>query len=320
MDNPLDVSVVVPVYAGAAMLPELHARITNVLESTGYSFELILVDDRGHENNWLAITSLSESDGRIVGIRLTRNYGQHAATLCGLAHATGRWVITMDEDLEHPPEAMPAMLLACKERAPLVYGVFPKRKHAWYRNLTSELMRLTLKRAFPDLNEDYTSFRAMHATLAHRLAQFDLSRPYIDGMLSWITNSVATVQVQHGERLSGESAYTLRKLISHALNIFITFSQLPLRLASYAGVVIACSSFIYMIYVLVARLMGWVTSPGYASIMSVVLFACGIQLTILGVVGEYIGRLMAAAYRKPVYVVEATARILSRRGGGGFEI
>lgn len=302
-----DVSIVVPVYGGASMLEELHRRVAETLEAAGYLFELILVDDRGHEGNWNAISALSERDPRVVGIRLTKNFGQHAATICGLANATGRWVVTMDEDLEHPPEALPAMLQACQERAPLVYGVFPKRKHAWHRNLTSEMMRRTLKRAFPDLNEDYTSFRAMRVALAHRLAQFDLSRPYIDGMLSWITNSVATVQVHHGDRASGESAYTFRKLISHALNIFITFSQLPLRLASYAGAAIACSSFIYMIYILVARLTGWVTSPGYASIMSVVLFACGIQLIILGVVGEYIGRLMAAAYRKPVYVIESIA-------------
>lgn len=300
-----DVSVVVPVYAGASMLAELHARVAAVMGRTGYSFEMILVDDRGRPENWGVIRALSEKDARVIGVRLSRNYGQHAATLCGLGRASGRWVVTMDEDLEHPPEAIPDLLLACGEGSPLVYGVFPKRTHAWYRNMSSELMRRTLKKAFPDLNEDYTSFRAMDAALARRLGEFDLSRPYIDGMLSWITNSVATIQVRHGERVAGQSTYTLSKLFSHAFNIFVTFSQLPLRLASYAGATIAFLSFVYMAWVVVARIAGVVTNPGYSSLMSVVLFACGIQLVILGVLGEYVGRLMSAAYRKPVFVVDA---------------
>lgn len=299
------VSVVVPVYGGGPMLAELHRRLAAALMGAGYEFELILVDDRGHPGNWGIINALSMGDPRVRGIKLSRNFGQHAATQCGLAAARGRWVVTIDEDLEHPPEAIPAMLDACRANNALVYGIFPKRKHAWYRNFTSELMRKTLKRAFPDLNEDYSSFRAMDISLAHQVARFDLSRPYIDGMLSWITNTVSTVEVQHGDREHGESAYTLPKLVSHAFNIFVTFSQLPLRMASYAGIFIAVTSFAYMLYVLVARLMGWINNPGYSSLMSVVLFACGIQLVILGVLGEYVGRLMAAANRKPVFVVEA---------------
>jgi len=164
-------------------------------------------------------------------------------------------------------------------------------------------MRWTLKRAFPDLNESYSSFRAMHSSIASRITEFGLSRPYIDGMLSWITSSIRTVDVDHGARKHGESTYTIRKLLSHAVNIFVTFSNLPLRIATYSGIGLALLSFIWIIYIIYGKLIGTIPNPGYASLMSGVLFACGIQLTILGVLGEYVGRLMGATYHKPVYVV-----------------
>lgn len=300
----LDVSIVVPVYGGSAALTELRERVAASMAALGLSHELILVDDRGQKEAWPIIVGLSQKYDDVIGVRLSRNFGQHAATICGVERARGRWIVTMDDDLEHAPESIAALLELGGDQHPLVYGIFPRRTHAGYRNLSSELMRKTLKRAFPDLNEDYSSFRAIHHVLAKQLTQFKLSKPYIDGMLSWMTSSVRTVEIVHGERRHGESTYTIRKLLSHAVNIFVTFSHLPLRIASYAGAALAAASFAYMLYVLYAYLTGSVTNSGYTSLMSVVLFACGIQLLILGVLGEYIGRLMGAAYRKPVYLVE----------------
>lgn len=303
-----EVSVVVPVYSASNGLASLLARVDSALSEAGMSFELILVDDRGNVAAWPAIQALAAREPRVLGLRLGRNFGQHAATMCGIAQARGRYVVTMDEDLEHPPEALPRLLAACSEEQPLVYGVFPQRTHAWYRNITSELMRWSLKKSFPDLNESYTSFRVMHYGIARRLAQFQLNRPYIDGMLSWLTASVGTVTVAHGTRDDGRSAYTLRRLLSHALNIFVTFSNVPLRLASYGGLVLALIGFLYLLYVVYGRLTGRITDPGYASLMSVVLCACGIQLVILGLLGEYMGRLMGSTNRKPVYAVQSATR------------
>jgi glycosyltransferase involved in cell wall biosynthesis len=312
VDVKIEVSVVVPVYAGTKALPELRERLAIAMQAIGRSHELVLVDDRGDPNAWKMISELADAHPEVRGLRLGRNFGQHAATVCGVAHAQGCWVVTMDDDLEHPPEAIDSMLQACSDDYPLVYGVFPARTHAWYRNISSELMRWTLKKAFPDLNDSYTSFRAMRAPLARQLASFELSKPYIDGMLSWITSSVATVEVIHGERRHGESAYTLKKLIAHAVNIFVTFSHLPLRVASYSGAALAVLSFAYMLFIVVERLTGAITDPGYTSIMSVILFACGIQLFILGIVGEYIGRLMGVTNRRPMYAVQNEAGSASR--------
>ena len=317
MPPEIDVTVVVPVFGGSDALAELHQRLAASMAKAGLSWELILVDDRGRPQSWPAIRALANNSKEVTGLRLSRNFGQHAATICGIEHARGRWIITMDDDLEHPPEAIASMLEAGSEETPLVYGLFPRRTHSGARNLSSELMRWTLKRAFPELNEHYSSFRAIHAPLARQLTGFRLARPYIDGMLSWMTSSAKTVEVAHGEREHGESAYTWRKLISHALNIFVTFSHLPLRIASYGGAAIAAISFLYMMYVVYGYFSGQITNPGYTSLMSVILFACGIQLLILGIIGEYLGRLMGATYRKPVYLVET--RLSSRAQPGSDE-
>jgi polyisoprenyl-phosphate glycosyltransferase len=301
----LDVSIVVPVYGGSTALPELCSRLDAVMRTAGLSYEVILVDDRGQIEAWSVISTVAARHPQVRGLRLGRNFGQHAATICGISYARGKWVVTMDDDLEHPPESVPALLAAGNDDYPLIYGVFEKRTHATYRNLSSKLMRRMLKRAFPDLNEDYCSFRAIHAPLAKQLDRFGFNRPYIDGMLSWLTSSTRSVSVPHEQRQHGESTYTMRKLLSHAANIFVTFSYLPLRIATFGGAMLAAISFLYLLYVIYGRLSGSIANPGYASLMSVVLFACGIQLLILGVVGEYVGRLMGATFRRPVYVVDS---------------
>lgn len=301
----LDVSIVVPVYGGSAALPELCSRLDAAMRTAGLDYEVILVDDRGQTEAWSVISTVAARHPQVRGLRLGRNFGQHAATICGISYARGKWIVTMDDDLEHPPESVPALLAAGNDDYPLIYGVFEKRTHATYRNLSSELMRRMLKRAFPDLNEDYCSFRAIHAPLAKQLDRFGFNRPYIDGMLSWLTSSTRSVNVPHEQRQHGESTYTMRKLLSHAANIFVTFSYLPLRIATFGGAMLAAISFLYLLYVIYGRLSGSIANPGYASLMSVVLFACGIQLLILGVVGEYVGRLMGATFRRPVYVVDS---------------
>jgi len=306
--GPIDVSVVVPVYNGTQALPELQQRLAQTMRSLGRRHELILVDDRGRTDAWTMIDRLAKEHAEVIGVRLTRNFGQHAATVCGLGIARGEWVVTMDDDLEHPPEQLAALLAEADADHPLVYAVFERRTHSLFRNLTSELMRGIFKRAFPELNQDYSSFRVMHRSLAQRLNEFGLHRPYIDGYLSWMTSSVATVPVQHESRRHGDSAYTLPKLLVHAVNNFVTFSHLPLRAATYTGTLLASGSFLYLVYIVYGKLTGQIPNPGYTSLMSVMLFACGVQLLILGVIGEYIGRLMSAAYRRPVYIVEEMTR------------
>jgi undecaprenyl-phosphate 4-deoxy-4-formamido-L-arabinose transferase len=303
-----EISVVVPVFNGARALPELRQRLFATMRALGRRHELILVDDRGRSEAWPIIERLAAEHAEVVGVRLTRNFGQHAATVCGIGLARGEWVVTMDDDLEHAPEQLPAMLAAADAEHPLVYAAFERRTHSLFRNLSSELMRGLFKRAFPELNQDYSSFRVLHRSLAQRLGEFGLHRPYIDGYLSWMTSSVVTVPVKHESRRHGDTAYTLPRLLAHALNNFVTFSHLPLRAATYTGTLLASGSFLYLLYIVYGKLTGQIPNPGYASLMSVMLFACGVQLLILGIIGEYIGRLMSAAYRRPVYIIDTVVK------------
>jgi undecaprenyl-phosphate 4-deoxy-4-formamido-L-arabinose transferase len=304
MSNEPYLSVVVPVYGSGEALPELRERLDRTLRERNLSYELILVDDRCPGNAWQIIQALASSYSEVIGARLARNFGQHAATIGGIALARGEWIVTMDDDLEHIPEAIPALLEAADTNHSLVYGTFNQRTHSSFRNYTSEIMRRLLKWAFPELNQEYTSFRLMQRSLAKQLETFNLHHPYIDGFLSWMTASVRTVEVKHDVRKHGRSGYTLLRLIGHAVNIFVTFSHLPLRIATYGGTLLAAGSFLFLMYTVYERLIGNIGSPGYASLMSAVLFTCGIQLLMLGLIGEYIGRLMGATYRRPVYVVE----------------
>ena len=225
----IELSVVIPVYRSRATLAELHRRLVTALESAELSFEIILVEDCGGDESWRIINEISEADRRVRGIQLSRNFGQHAATICGFAQARGKWIATLDDDLEQKPESLPALYLKALEGHDLVYGMYPQRSHKAWRNLTSRSARWLFAKAIPSLNYSYTSFRVIRGDLARELRRFDSPFPFVDGYLSWLTNRCASVEVPHGVRENGTSNYTVGKLLTHTINIFVTFSDLPDR-------------------------------------------------------------------------------------------
>lgn len=299
-----NVSVVVPVYRGADSIPELFRRTHAVLEDAGESFEIIFVDDRGSADNWPAIQALSTAHCEVHGIRLSRNFGQHAATLCGMSRARGEWIVTIDEDLEQPPESIPAMLAKAREGNLVVYGVNEQRSHARWRNITSELGRSAFKFAIPTLNREYTSFRVIHQSVAKGLERFQSPFTFIDGYISWITNTYATVVVPHDVGMHATSSYNLRKLLAHMANIFVTFSDLPLRIATWLGLGASVGGALWGVTIMVAKLLGIVSVSGYASIMAGMTFLGGLQLLILGIFGEYLGRINFKTASMPLFLVE----------------
>src|SRR5262245_56770656 len=189
------VSVVIPVYRSARTLPELHRRIVEVLGQGGIEFEIIFVDDCGGDGSWSLIQSLARADARVRGILLSRNFGQHAATICGIARANGNWIVTLDDDLEQLPESICLLLAKANEGYALVYGVYPTRSHSLWRNATSSIARRMFRLAIPSLNYEYTSFRVIDRQIAKTLESFDSPFPFIDGYLSWLTHSCASVEV-----------------------------------------------------------------------------------------------------------------------------
>lgn len=304
ISNLPSVSVVVPVYRGADSIGELFRRLQQTFCNSEENFEVIFVDDRGSEENWPAITALAATFVEANGIRLSRNFGQHAATLCGIARARGEWIVTIDEDLEQPPESVPALLSKAREGHLVVYGVNEKRSHAWWRNATSELGRSAFKFAIPSLNREYTSFRVIHQSVAKGLERFQSPFTFIDGYISWITNTYATVVVPHHDGAHATSSYNLRKLIAHMANIFVTFSDLPLRIATWLGIGASVGGGLWGASILVSKLLGIVSASGYTSIMAGMTFLGGLQLLILGIFGEYIARINFKTASMPLFLVE----------------
>lgn len=300
------ISVVIPVYKAEGCLDELYRRLKASLETITSDFEIVLVEDCGGDQSWSIICKLSGQDVRVKGIQLSRNFGQHAATICGIAHTQGQWVTTLDDDLEQLPESLGQLYAKAQEGYDLVYGVYPQRTHKMWRNQTSELARWLFSKAIPSLNHAYTSYRFIRGDIARRLSQFDSPFPFVDGYLSWLTNRYATVEVPHGNRRGGTSNYTFRKLLTHTVNIFVTFSDLPLKLATWMGFVFSAIGLFWLGGALFGKLLGLITVSGYASLIAAIVLFGGIQLLILGIFGEYIARMNFKSSRKPLYLVGRT--------------
>ena len=297
------ISVVIPVYKAENSLRELYGRLTASLTKIADNYEILFIEDCGTDNSWDIIVELAKQDERVHGFKLTRNFGQHAATICGFSKASGRWIITMDDDLEQNPNDIPLLYSKTKEGYDLVYGIYSQRTHSFWRNVTSAIAKRLFRLAIPNLNYEYTSFRIIRRDIATKLTDFDSPFPFIDGYLSWLTNNYASVEVEHGKRTNGKSNYSLRELVLHMMNIFVTFSDLPLRIASWLGLATFFIGLLGLIIIITQRLIGQITVSGYTSLMVVITFFGGLQMLLLGCIGEYLGRINFKSSKKPLYLV-----------------
>jgi len=300
----LAISVVIPVYNSARMLERLHDRLTAVLGSLGRSYEIVLVDDGSRDDSWRGLEALRARDpDHVVAVQLMRNFGQHNALMCGLATARGAHILTMDDDLQNPPEEIPTMLKAIAGGDfDLVYGCPSNRKHAGWRNLGSAIVQGFYRTVFRNPVRP-TPFRVMSYQLAKRIRFYDLNFTFLDGLLAWCTTRIGEVEVEHHARAEGKSNYSISKLMVLSLNLYTNFSLLPLQIVSGMGFLTAGSGFLLGLYYLLQHLVSDISVPGYASTIIAVLILGGVQLLALGVIGEYVGRLHLNVNRKPQYVV-----------------
>jgi undecaprenyl-phosphate 4-deoxy-4-formamido-L-arabinose transferase len=299
-------SVVIPVFRSAQTLRELHRRLTNTLRPITDRYEILFNEDCGGDGAWDVIETLCAEDARVHGVGLSRNFGQHAATICGIVHARGEWILTLDDDLEHRPEFLPDLIAKANQGFDLVYAVYPERTHTGWRNFTSAIARWMFKVAIPNLNHQYSSYRLIRRNTAKALAQFDSPFPFVDGYLAWVTNRCSSVTVDHGQRLHGASNYNWRKLFTHTINIFVTFSDLPLRLATWLGLSAFFIGAIWLLVIVFRRLLGGIGVSGYASVMAGIIAFGGLQLLILGIFGEYLGRMNFKSSKKPLFLIDRT--------------
>ncbi len=300
----IDLSVVIPVYRSATVLPALVRRLMPVLEATGLRYEVVFVEDGSPDDSWRVLSQLqAEHADRIAAIQLMRNFGQHNALMCGFRHARGDLIVTMDDDLQNPPEEIPKLLAAIRAGGfDLVYGAYGDKKHSGWRNVGSSVVNAFYRLTFRN-DVTITSFRIIRRPLLDCIFSYDLNFTFIDGLLAWNTQRIGSVPVEHQPRGAGRSGYNVVKLMSLALNLFTNFSLMPLQLISFLGLAAAFGGLLAAAVYLVLFLLHRITVPGYASTIIATLVLGGVQLLALGIMGEYLGRLHINVNRKPQYVV-----------------
>jgi len=296
------VSVVVPVFNSADTIPQLVERIEHVLSAEHHRFEIILVDDGSRDESWKQILAVAEGKPQIVPIRLTRNFGQHNALLCGLRRARYAITVTIDDDLQHPPEEIPRLLKRLAE-ADVVYGSPLKQQHSLLRNLASTMTKVALSGAMGADNARHLSaFRAFRTSLRDGFVGFSAPNVSLDVLLTWATTNFTYIEVEHHPRSQGTSNYTVRRLLAHALNMVTGFSILPLQIASFLGLSATLFGGGLLAYLLIRWAIGGTTVPGFTFIASAIVLFGGVQLFALGLIGEYIARIHVRSMGRPAYL------------------
>jgi glycosyltransferase involved in cell wall biosynthesis len=298
-------SIVIPLFNAALTLPALCQELS-ALEIPG-GLELILVNDGSHdETEAIALKLTRESSIPITFLSLSRNFGEHNAVLAGLRASSGRYAVTMDDDLQNPPsEVLKLLAIAESEQRDVVYAIYERKEHAWWRNFGSTLTNFIADYVVDKPKKLYlSSFRCMTRLVADEVAKSRNPYPYIDGLIFQITQNAGVVRVRHVERERGRSGYTLRKLVRLWMSMLINFSVLPLRLMTFAGMITSALGFLAVIEVVLEHLLKR-NPTGWSSLMAAILLLSGTQLLLLGIMGEYIGRIYLGISDKPQSVVRA---------------
>ncbi len=302
-------SIVVPVYRSAPILPQLVAQVQAEMEKEGLAgrFELVLVNDCSPDDSWQVIGSLAAAHPFVRGITLRRNAGQHNAIMAGLHHARGDYIVLMDDDLQHPPSAIGDILRALASGYDVCYTNYLNRQHAAWKKLGSRFndwVATLLLGKPPGLY--LSSFKGMRGEVAREVIRYDGPYTYIDGLILDVTRSITTIDIQHRERYEGESNYTFGKLLSLWMKMATSFSVVPLRLATYCGFALSGISMLMIVVVIIQKLRHPEWPAGWASLIATVLFIGGIQTLCIGVIGEYLGRAYLKLNRKPQFVIGST--------------
>jgi glycosyltransferase involved in cell wall biosynthesis len=300
----LTISIVVPVYNSEATLEELVARLQAVLFPFAKAFEVILVNDGSHDRSWHVIRDLVAKYPFVRGIDLMRNYGQHNALLSGICRAQYEIIVTIDDDLQYPPEEIPKLLTKLSEGYDIVYGKPARRNHSAWRNISAGILRAISRVLLgAEMARHSSAFRAFRSVLRRGFEGFSGAQLSLDVLLSWSADRVTHIPVKHCARRVGRSGYTFGKLLLLAFNILTGYSTLPLRLASGVGLATSIVGLLMFFHVVIRRLFQTNYVPGFAFVASEIALFAGLQLFAIGVIGEYLAQLHFRTMGKPPYAV-----------------
>lgn len=302
MNNQIKYSIVIPVYNSETTLDKLFARLRAVFKTIPEDFEIIFINDGSKDESWQKLKALRDKDNRIKIIQLMRNFGQHNALMCGFRFVNGDYVITLDDDLQTPPEEIPKLVNKINEGYDVVYGNYISKQHSLYRNLGSSFIQGLYKKVF-NLHNNLTSFRIIRRQLINNILRYEKSYVFIDGLLAWNTKNIGFINVMHNKRGDGRSNYGIKKLIILSLNMCTNFSIAPLQISSIIGLLFAMLGFIMAGYVTLKKIIYGIPVEGYTSLIILITIFAGIQLVTLGLIGEYLGRIHLNINNRPQYEI-----------------
>ena len=299
----VEYTVVVPVFNSSDTLASLFSRLKTVMDSTGKGWEAVFIDDGSSDDSWTALKQIkAENPENVHAIRLSKNFGQHNATFCGFNFMTGNWLITLDDDLQNPPEEIPRLIQAREQSdADLVYGTYEKKQHSYARNLGSSYFKKT-SRLLGRPGEG-SAFRLISRDIVQKVLMHHQNFIFIDELLHWYTDSVVYVNVLHEKRKSKRSGYSTRKLWGLIANLMIYYTSVPLKIMTYGGFF---SSAVFMVLSLIFAFKKILFNVplGYTSLIVAILFSTSLILFCLGIIGEYLSRIYMVQNKKPPYSIK----------------
>lgn len=298
-------SVVLPMHNEGQNIDALFARLGPVLERLGVPYEIVCVDDGSRDNSWARLQAAHAANPRIRLVRFSRNFGKEMAMTAGLRHATGRAVVLMDSDLQHPPEVIEEFYAHWQAGAQVVYGVRRSRDTdpPLRRFLTRRFYRMLDAMAEVPLPRDAGDFRLMDRAVVDALNQMGERTRFMKGLYSWVGFRQVAVPFETAPRHAGHSTFTTWRLIRFAMDGIVSFSTLPLRVWSWLGLGVAALAVLYGAVIMLKTMIFGIDVPGYASLMVTTLFIGGVQLICLGVLGDYLGRVFTEVKGRPLYLV-----------------
>lgn len=315
MSSIVKYSIVVPVYNEEEVIHETYRRLTEVMHSTKEAYELLFVNDGSRDRTAEIIKEYSEQDPAVVLLDFARNFGHQIAITAGMDYARGEAVVVIDADLQDPPELILEMIEKWKQGFDVVYAKRTKRKGETYFKKQTAAMFYRFLRTMTDIDIplDTGDFRLLDRKVCNQMNSIQEKNRFVRGLVSWVGFKQIAVEYERDERLAGESKYPLKKMLKLSMDGITSFSYKPLKLASYAGVTLSGIGFIYLLVVLYLKLFTDSTITGWSSLIVIQLFFSGIILIILGMIGEYIGRIYDETKNRPLYIVREKYQLEPRK-------
>jgi dolichol-phosphate mannosyltransferase len=312
----MKLSIVLPCYNEAENIPRVHRRLAEMLDGLGCEGEILFVDDGSRDDSVAVLAEICRRDSRVRVLEFSRNFGHQAAICAGLDHAAGDAVVTLDADLQHPPELIPEMVDRWREGCEIVYTVrqdppdLPRLKR-WTSRGFYRLINLVIREKIP---ENAADFRLMDRKVVAEFRRLPERTKFLRGLVSWMGFRQCALPYEAGRRSAGAPKYNLWKMVRFALDGITSFSAFPLHVATFFGILVSFMSFLYGLYVIGVKLFTRQAVPGWASVMVAVLFLGGVQLICLGIIGGYLNRVFIEVKHRPTYVIRSTRGFPLARG------